>query len=369
MYITTMINCFILKNYLKQKDPLEQQLQQQPLIENNRLNLNLLQLEKEFKKVKNKKSSTSTGSSTTSAHNPIETVFVNLNLAQKQQLKDGSKSSHSSLPGTSLKNVIIVTGGQSWANTSNSRENVDGDTVANNNAAADSMSTSSKSKKLMIIDAGPKLKSKFLRVHVDVSVEKLQQNMQGHLLTLNMKNLHVEPLMEINYIKSRMSYLKLELMCQDEENFCENNNVPTTSSTSSGGGGGQGGKLFIKMNRLKLKKCKFDRNLKNFAKPIEFELNTEHFMSVTEEATRAQMRKLNIKLDNASSSEEQQIQAQRKCYLFLFWLELHSYLPISRKTLSSTFRKQKRVFKGECQIVENFVNCTEFRKTFVICEV
>ncbi len=59
----------------------------------------------------------------------------------------------------------------------------------------------------------------------------------------------------------------------------------------------------------------------------------------------------------------------KKYYIFLFTIELHSYLPISRKTLSSTFRKKKRIFRGQCQIYENFIRNTQFTKKFELNEV
>ena len=59
----------------------------------------------------------------------------------------------------------------------------------------------------------------------------------------------------------------------------------------------------------------------------------------------------------------------KKHYIFLFTIELHSYLPISRKTLSSTFRKKKRIFRGQCQIYENFIRNTQFTKKFELNEI
>ncbi len=65
----------------------------------------------------------------------------------------------------------------------------------------------------------------------------------------------------------------------------------------------------------------------------------------------------------------QQTTPLQKHYVFIFSIELHSYLPISRKTLTSTFRKKKRVFKGHCQIYENFISNTQFSKKFELFEV
>jgi len=65
----------------------------------------------------------------------------------------------------------------------------------------------------------------------------------------------------------------------------------------------------------------------------------------------------------------QQSASLQKHYVFLFSIELHSYFPISRKTLTSTFRKKKRIFKGHCQIYENFISNTQFSKRFELFEV
>lgn len=59
----------------------------------------------------------------------------------------------------------------------------------------------------------------------------------------------------------------------------------------------------------------------------------------------------------------------KKQFMFLFSIELHSYIPISRKTLSSTFRKKKRIFKGQFQISENFITNTQFTKRFELYEI
>ena len=305
------------------------------LIENNKLNLPVLKIEKEFKKLKRKNSQP----------NVTESICLNLSKYKAGLTANGMPLSINKL----AINGACQNGGLD---------------AENNNQSGDTTSPKGSSRKLTIVEpSGLKIKPKFLKVHIDISFEKLQQNMQGHLLTLSIKNLHVEPLIEINHIKAKLSYVKVELGNGDSENENENNASaawPRKEATP---------KFFVKLTRFKEKKCKFDRNLKNFAKAVDFELSSEHFMHVTEEAMRAQMKKLNFKMDDENGTANSDNAFNQKTYLFVFWIELHSYLPISRKTLSSTFRKQKRVFKGECHICENFVNFTEFPKTFIINEI
>jgi hypothetical protein len=316
---------------------------------NNTLNVHHLQIEKEFKKLNKHKNS---------AHGSVDAIYLNVNSLHAKSSKSGSSA-------TSMSKIDRLT-------INNVAGAVNGGGYETENDAAYSDSASAKNRKL-VIDLGPKptAKSKFIRIHIEVSVEKLQQNLQGHLLTLNIKNLHVEPLMEVNYIKAKLSYLKIELVNNDTD-------ASTNQPANSGGDDSANNiknsaakfttnaRTFVKLNRFKEKKCKFDRNLKNFAKPMDFELSKDHFIYVSEEAVRAQMKKLNIKMGDEMGDDGA---SDRTVYLFLFWIELHSYLPVSRKTLSSTFRKQKRVFKGECQIFENFINMTQFPKTFIANEV
>jgi hypothetical protein len=218
---------------------------------------------------------------------------------------------------------------------------------------------------------------------IDVCFEKLQQNLQGHMLSINIRNLRVEPLIEINHIKAKLSYLSIQLV----------ESTTTTRGKESGADGGESasdglankvssptlsaskGKVMAKINNLKYKKCKFDNNLKNFAKPIDFDLVEDHFMNVTEEAMKIQMRKIagDAAGDLLGSSDGNERKASaganEKTYLFLFLIELHSYIPVSRKILSSTFRKKKRIFRGQCQIHENFIGSTQFTKQFILNEV
>ena len=117
-----------------------------------------------------------------------------------------------------------------------------------------------------------KLKEKMmLKGFIDVSFEKLQQNMHGHLISINIRNFRVEPLIEINFIKAKLTYLTLELVEPDQ-----------VRETSSQLNILKKKKLLAKINKLKVKKCKFDNNLKNFSKQIDFDLVNEHFMNVTE---------------------------------------------------------------------------------------
>lgn len=200
---------------------------------------------------------------------------------------------------------------------------------------------------------------------IDVSFEKLQQNLKGHVISIDLKNLRVEPLIEINYIKAKLSYLTLELVECDQE---------TAMSAKRK-------KLMAKIHKIKVKKCKFDHNLKNLSKPIDFDLVNEHFMSVTEEAMNLQMRKMNASFEQTNgqtdirksmskySTIDNNCVKKEKKFVFYFNVELHSYIPVSRKILSSTFRKKKRIFKGQCQIHENFISSTQFTKNIVLNEI
>lgn len=236
---------------------------------------------------------------------------------------------------------------------------------------------------------------------VDVCIEKLQQSLNGggQMLSISLKNLRTEPLIEINHIKAKFNYLTIELVeSKGSEPSLFNNNGSTNSN-----GRHQQGQLLAKINKLRSKKCKFDSNLKSFARPIDFDLVDEHFLAVTEEATQMQIRKVstlkqtgpqlttdttngepsNDGTTTGSRSKHQSFENpappppppppllvdSKKTYLFLFSIELHSYLPVSRKILISTFRKKKRIFKGQCQIHENFINSTQFTKQFLLTEV
>jgi hypothetical protein len=199
-----------------------------------------------------------------------------------------------------------------------------------------------------------------LNGYIDVSFEKLQQRLNGHILSISMKNFRVEPLIEINHIKARLSYLKIQLIN-------ETSSLPNTNPKKN--------RFLAKIKNYKSKKCKFDKNLKKFSKPIDVELIEEHFFDITDEATNIQIKKisqLNVRdepRDNVSTKKEQENPPKRHIYLFLLSLEAHSYLPISRRLLSSTFRKNKRIFRGKCQVYENFISSTEFTKRFILNEI
>lgn len=238
-------------------------------------------------------------------------------------------------------------------------------------------------------------------VFVDVCIEKLQQSLNGggQMLSISLKNLRTEPLIEINHIKAKFNYLTIELV---ESKGSEPSLFNGSTNSNGRQNHHQQGQLLAKINKLRSKKCKFDSNLKSFARPIDFDLVDEHFLAVTEEATQMQIRKVstlkqtgpqlttdtsngeppNDTTTAGSRSKHQSFENpapppppppllvdSKKTYLFLFSIELHSYLPVSRKILISTFRKKKRIFKGQCQIHENFINSTQFTKQFLLTEV
>ena len=81
-------------------------------------------------------------------------------------------------------------------------------------------------------------------------------------------------------------------------------------------------------------------------------------MTVNNEAT------LMITQPNSTTARKSNAMQNEPIYFFLFSIELHSYLPVSRKILSSTFSKKKKIYRGHCQINENFIRMTQFGKKF-----
>lgn len=198
---------------------------------------------------------------------------------------------------------------------------------------------------------------------IDVSIERLQQNSKNlHVLSMNLKNLKVEPLFEINHVKAKLTYIKICLVDSEEiSNECKNkkdNNVNLIQNGSSNSKTKI--KNFARIQRLKRIKLKFNANNKNLQKPVDFELSDDHFMSVNNEAT------LMLTQPNQVTARKS---LNEPLYFFLFSIELHSYLPVSRKILSSTFSKKKKIYRGQCQLNENFIRMTQFAKKFELHEV
>ncbi len=206
---------------------------------------------------------------------------------------------------------------------------------------------------------------------IDVTIERLQQtNKNMHLLTLNLKNLKVEPLFEINHVKSKLSYFKINLCDSDEiSNECINDRKTqyhlNNTNNSAYYNYDSNRKNFLRIHRIKRCKLKFNANNKSLQKPIDFELDDEHFMQVNSEATfliTKQQPNINNNNNNNNSSND-------PIYLFLLSIELHSYLPVSRLKLSSTFSKKKKMFQGVCRINENFILNTQFNKKIDLHEI
>jgi hypothetical protein len=231
--------------------------------------------------------------------------------------------------------------------------------------------------------------SSLVSLNIDVAFERLQQLIQGHLISINLKNLKPEPLIEINYVKSRLTYFSIEQidgantgLPHNDSNFNITSSISTQNFSNGTKKANNPQQPVVKLTRIKTKKCKFDHNFKGLSKPLDFYLDTEHFMSVTEEATNIKLKSMaglggsskNIETDSFDNMlnealEENEVIVDKKAFAFLFTIELHSYLPVSRKTLSSTFRKKKRIFRGQCQIHENFIKSTQFSKKFILHEV
>jgi hypothetical protein len=45
---------------------------------------------------------------------------------------------------------------------------------------------------------------------IDVCIERVAQQFESHVLSMSLQNLRVDPLFEINYIKSKLSYLTIQ---------------------------------------------------------------------------------------------------------------------------------------------------------------
>ncbi len=201
---------------------------------------------------------------------------------------------------------------------------------------------------------------------VDIVIERLQQSSKNmHILTLNVKNLKVEPLFEINHVKARLTYYQLSFVnSQDIANDCSNDKKKpkmTTNSLVNDHHQTNKQKDFVKIHRLKKIKCKFHATMKHLQKPVEFELLEEHFLKVTDETTRLITQQQQTTVMNCG--------VDQTVYFFLFSIELHSYLPVSRMKLSSTFSKKKRIYRGHSRINENFIMNTQFCKKFDLNEV
>ena len=205
---------------------------------------------------------------------------------------------------------------------------------------------------------------------VDIVIERLQQSTKNmHILTLNVKNLRVEPLFEINHVKARLTYYQLSFVDSDEIiNDCsksKNKNKKTSLSLSlSNEQHTNEQKNFVKIHRLKKIKCRFHAAMKHLQKPVEFELLEEHFLKVTDETTRLITQQHQQQQPAAAAAA-----SDSNVYFFLFSIELHSYLPVSRMKLSYTFSKKKRIYRGQSRINENFIMNTQFCKKFDLNEV
>ena len=73
--------------------------------------------------------------------------------------------------------------------------------------------------------------------------------------------------------------------------------------------------------------------------------------------------------NDISTSNNNNNSSNDPIYLFLLSIELHSYLPVSRLKLSSTFSKKKKMFQGVCRINENFILNTQFNKKIYLHEI
>ena len=159
-------------------------------------------------------------------------------------------------------------------------------------------------------------------------------------------NISTKPVIEINKIKSKITYV-----CNIEKEFHYNSDN-TSDEQESINSSITNSKILKKHfnNKLKKsKKVKFDPNMRNKTKKIKFSVFKQVF------------NKINYTSETVILNS------------FVFQIEIHSYLPMSRKALSSTFRNNKRKYKGEL-IFENIeLNCLNnfsfIQKDFKISEI
>ncbi len=160
-------------------------------------------------------------------------------------------------------------------------------------------------------------------------------------------NISTKPNIEVNKIKSKLTYI-----CNIEKEFQFNSDNTSDDQASSMNSSITNSKILKKHfdNKLKKsKKIKFDPNMRNKTKKIKFSVFKQVFS------------KKNYTSETIILNS------------FVFQIEIHSYLPMSRKALSSTFRNNKRKYKGEL-IFENIeLNCLNnfsfIQKDFKISEI
>jgi len=146
---------------------------------------------------------------------------------------------------------------------------------------------------------------------LDVSIERVAQSYDTHVLSMSLQNLKVEPLFEVNHIKSKLTYLTIQLIDSNsfvtettkkkneplnESSACSNSTSSPNKSVSAGRqsplkrynstfANKKKMKYYAKVTRNKTQKCKFNANNRSFQKPVEFTLFEDHFMKITDEVS------------------------------------------------------------------------------------
>ncbi len=146
---------------------------------------------------------------------------------------------------------------------------------------------------------------------LNVSIERVAQSYDTHVLSMSLQNLKVEPLFEINHIKSKLTYLTVQLVdsnslvaesaksnaeALNESSVCSNSTSSPSKSASTGrqspvkrynmaGTGKKKVKYYAKVTRNRTQKCKFNANNRSFQKPVEFTLIEDHFLKITDEVS------------------------------------------------------------------------------------
>ncbi len=146
----------------------------------------------------------------------------------------------------------------------------------------------------------------------------LTYNFANNTISIKFKNLNFKPIIEVNELKSKIfhhiNHEMTECTHRTNENDKSNNELKQSEKLVS------------------VKKIKFDKNFKDSVKDVNFKC---------ENRIRKLKRSSSIVNRNGSGSN------YFLSHTFVIVFKLHSYLPISRHLLKSTFRKKSRVFRGE----------------------
>jgi hypothetical protein len=151
---------------------------------------------------------------------------------------------------------------------------------------------------------------------------ELKYDFDTELISMTFKNLNFKPLVEVNELKSKIFYY----ICHDAAADKHDPNDRTQIA------GAKKSKEFFYVKNIK-----FDRNFKHSIKDIDFSLDEY-----------ARKMKKTTTFFSRCTMKSSLVLRHRLVIIF----KIRSYIPISRRSLISTFRKKSRVFRGEI-VLEN----------------